>query len=118
MFKPRVPKPRGFTLIEMLVVIAIIGILASMLLPTLARAMAKAKRIQCMSNLRQQGQALIMFALDNDDRLPWQLTPSGQANHFGGNFSPDPGSVYGTRDLKRDVVTLSLIHISEPTRPY
>ena len=109
MTKPRPTKPKGFTLIEMLVVIAIIGILASMLLPTLARAMAKARRIQCLNNLRQQGKGLIMFSLDNDDRMPWQLTPSGQANHFGANFSPDPGSVYATRDLKRDLVTAKIL---------
>jgi len=109
MTHPRPAKPRGFTLIEMLVVIAIIGILASMLLPTLARAMAKAKRIQCVNNLSQQGKALIMFSLDNDDRMPWQLTPSGRANHFGANFSPAPGAVYGTRDLKRDVVTAKIL---------
>ncbi len=109
MTNPRSSHPRGFTLIEMLVVIAIIGILASMLLPTLARALAKAKRIQCLSNLSQQGKGLIMFALDNDDRMPWQLTPSGQANHFGANFSPDPGSVYAIRDLKRDIVTAKIL---------
>ena len=68
---------RAFTLIELLVVIAIIGILASMLLPTLARGLAKAKRIKCVSNLRQISTCLIMFAHDNNDRLPWQLTPSG-----------------------------------------
>ena len=109
MTNPRSSHPRGFTLIEMLVVIAIIGILASMLLPPLARALAKAKRIQCLSNLSQQGKGLIMFALDNDDRMPWQLTPSGQANHFGANFSPDPGSVYAIRDLKRDIVTAKIL---------
>ena len=68
---------QAFTLIELLVVIAIIGILASMLLPNLSRALAKAKRIKCVANMRQIGTGLIMFAQDNDDRLPWQLTPSG-----------------------------------------
>ena len=99
----------AFTLIELLVVIAIIGILASMLLPTLAGALRKAKRIKCVANLKQIGAGMIMFAQDNDDRMPWQLTPSGQAEHFAANFALDPGSVFGCRGLKRNIVTPKIL---------
>ncbi|MGC4030133.1 MAG: prepilin-type N-terminal cleavage/methylation domain-containing protein [Tepidisphaeraceae bacterium] len=64
----RHPRHAGFTLVELLVVIGIIGLLISILLPTLGRARDSAKRIVCQSNMRTLGQCLSMYALENKGR--------------------------------------------------
>ncbi len=67
---------KSFTLIELLIVIAIIGILASMLLPALSNARETAKRINCTSNMKQMGSATAMYAGDFNDWLPLAAAPN------------------------------------------
>jgi prepilin-type N-terminal cleavage/methylation domain-containing protein len=60
----------GFTLVELLVVVAIIALLAALLLPALSRAKASVKRTACTQNLRQIGLGIHLYAGDNNDTLP------------------------------------------------
>lgn len=65
------PFRAGFTLVELLVVVAIIAILASLLLPALSSAKAQGKRAVCLSNLRQIGVAIQVYADDQGGRIPF-----------------------------------------------
>jgi prepilin-type N-terminal cleavage/methylation domain-containing protein/prepilin-type processing-associated H-X9-DG protein len=77
MVAPR--RSSAFTLIELLVVIAIIAILAAILFPVFARAREKARQSACLSNLKQIGLAILMYAEDYDETLPYYQRPFGVA---------------------------------------
>ena len=73
----------GFTLVELLVVIVIVGLLASLSVPVIGRAMGTAKTAQCASNMRQIVQGLLQWSANNDTYLPCYVTSvSGSAGYY------------------------------------
>ena len=86
---------RGFTLVELLVVIGILALVAALLMPVMARARASAGDVQCKSNLRQIGMAVRLYLQDNRMRFPDRKTFGGWGGmrRLAGERDPDlPGS--------------------------
>jgi type II secretory pathway pseudopilin PulG len=74
---------QGFTLVMLFVVVAVLAILAAMLLPALASAKKKAQRINCINNLKQDGLAFRIWAGDQTDRFPMEVsTNKGGTKEF------------------------------------
>lgn len=84
----------GFTLIELLVVIAIIAILAAILFPVFAQAREKARSTACLSNNKQIGLGLMMYAQDYDETLVPPYAGSGDNTNFDGSRLRWPHLIY------------------------
>ncbi|MGC4045794.1 MAG: prepilin-type N-terminal cleavage/methylation domain-containing protein [Armatimonas sp.] len=78
----------GFTLVELLTVIAIIAVLAAILFPVFAQARRNAQKTSCLSNLKQIGTGILLYAHDYDDLLLWGGDPD-DLNSGGWSGSPD-----------------------------
>jgi prepilin-type N-terminal cleavage/methylation domain-containing protein len=81
------PWRRGFTLVELLIVIGVILLLAAILLPTINRASDQARGVRCQSNLRQLWQGFLLFAADHDRHLPGGYDDGYQAQRRGGAYA-------------------------------
>jgi prepilin-type N-terminal cleavage/methylation domain-containing protein/prepilin-type processing-associated H-X9-DG protein len=100
---------RGFTLIEILVVIAIIGVLLAILLPALERSREQANTVRCSNNLSQIGLALTLYAQENHGAFPRGIYVPGAPLVVGTNATaPDPFGAGGPspNDMSANVFVL------------
>ena len=90
-------RPKGFTLVELLVVIALLALLLSILMPVLSQTRHQARRAACAANLRQVGVAVHLYAQDYDDTIP--IGPAGRPI-TGSNFYTATGIVTSLLSLE------------------
>lgn len=92
----------GFTLIEILLVLGIIGMLSAMLMPVFASVRERARQTSCASNLRQLGLSISLYAQDSDDRYPLGVTNTAYIDADGG--TPKPSIDLFALPLLKDVL--------------
>ena len=92
----------GFTLVELLVVIAVIALLAAIVLPVFAAACARARETACLSNMRQEGLAFSMYVQDYDGLYPYGVDPADRDTSRIWNAFPA---------FKAEIPTLPWVHV-------
>jgi prepilin-type N-terminal cleavage/methylation domain-containing protein/prepilin-type processing-associated H-X9-DG protein len=79
----------AFTLIELLVVITVVGIMAALLLPALAKSKEQARSSSCRNNMKQLALAFLMYSEDNEDTFPWPGGHPGRAVNASASYGAD-----------------------------
>jgi prepilin-type N-terminal cleavage/methylation domain-containing protein/prepilin-type processing-associated H-X9-DG protein len=95
--KNRIKKTQGFTLVELLVVVAIIAVLASLLLPVISRVKSEGRRAKCISNLRQISTGWLSYSLDWDAYVPFSDANAVITDHWALKLTPYVGARWSDR---------------------